>query len=224
MTITIACSVPAGFLPAPFSRVTGEARAISGLPGTVFAPACLSWSWLQCPKRWDSAAFRAPHLRCMLCLEIMCMQDESASYFHRTGHGERLPLVAVRQGRGGGLGTHRASSWLGSGGDHAERIVPSRMGFMCFAEEKPCHPGWSCKVFELVEMNMMVAGAQSPGQGESPFGSSPHTGHWAWQTTALLSILLVSRGRVLSLPFPPSRCTHFFAPMYSYTFEVVYLS
>lgn len=71
---------------------------------------------------------------------------------------------------------HLAFSWLGGGGDHSERIVPSRMGFMCFAEEKTYHPGWSCKVIELVDMNMMVAVAQSPGQGESPSESSPHMG------------------------------------------------
>lgn len=74
------------------------------------------------------------------------------------------------------------------------------------------------QVAELVEMNMLVAVAQSPGQGESPFGSSPHTGHCfslrpagEWGKDALTA------------PFPPSR-SHSFAPMYHYTFEIVYLS
>ncbi|EPQ16433.1 hypothetical protein D623_10022822 [Myotis brandtii] len=50
-------------------------------------------------------------------------------------------------------------------------------------------------------MNMLVAVAQSPGQGESPFGSSPHT------ATALLSVLLpealpccAHRYKLLSFP------------------------
>lgn len=35
-----------------------------------------------------------------------------------------------------------------------------------------------------------------------------------WQTAALFSILLVSWGKdALSGPFPPSRCTYFFAPV-----------
>lgn len=107
-------------------------------------------------------------------------------------------MIRVGQSQASPLGRRLAAplafSRLGSGGDHSERIVPSRMGFMCFAEET-CHPSCSCKLLNWRNEHDGCR-AQSPGQGEAPFGSSP------------LTILLVSGERMLYCTLPSLQVTH----------------